>query len=506
MLLQGKAARAAARQVARLSTNAKNDVLLALADSLQSDTAEVLAANAADYAAAQAEGLSESLLDRLLLNPDRLQDIAAELRNVASLPDPVGEAIDMKTLPNGMVAGRRRVPLGVVASIYESRPNVTVDIFGLCLKSGNASFLRGGKETIRSNTALIGLIRRALNGAGVTQDAVQFVDNPDRTLVEAMLRMDEYIDLVVPRGGAGLVKFVGENASMPAVTGGVGVCHTYVDRAASLDKAASVAHNAKVRRPSICNALDTLLVHSAVAANGLPLIARELTGSGVELRCDRRALSILGPAAPGPAAPGKVVPAGEDDWGKEFPVPHRGRQDCGLLGRRPGTHRDLRLRSFRGHNHRGLLRRHAFLGRGGRGGRVCERQHPVHRRRAIRPGRRGRNQHPEIPRPGTHGAPGNDLVQVGDHGGWPHQAVGNCSDDVTALARRNPSDTGKSEYPKSPSHTGKSEYPKSPSHRHTGESRYPRGCGGRLLTGTGHYGSRQQQGSRAGGGIGRFFL
>ena len=232
---------------------------------------------------------------------------------VASLPDPVGEAIDMKTLPNGMVAGRRRVPLGVVASIYESRPNVTVDIFGLCLKSGNACFLRGGKETIRSNSALIGLIRRALNGAGVTQDAVQFVDNPDRTLVEAMLRMDEYIDLVVPRGGAGLVKFVGENAVMPAVTGGVGVCHTYVDRAASLDKAASVAHNAKVRRPSICNALDTLLVHSAVAANGLPLIARELTGSGVELRCDLRALSILGPVAPG-----KVVPAGEDDWGKEF--------------------------------------------------------------------------------------------------------------------------------------------------------------------------------------------
>ena len=318
LMLQGKAARAAARQVARLSTTTKNDVLLGLADSLQSDTADVLAANAGDYAAAQAEGLSESLLDRLLLTPGRLEGIADELRKVASLPDPVGEAIDMKPLPNGMMAGRRRVPLGVVASIYESRPNVTVDIFGLCLKSGNACFLRGGKETIRSNTALVGLIRRALDRAGVTQDAVQFVDNPDRALVEAMLRMDQYIDLVVPRGGAGLVKFVGENAAMPAVTGGVGVCHTYVDRAASLDKAASVAHNAKVRRPSICNALDTLLIHSAVAADGLPLIARELTGSGVELRCDRRALSILGPAAPGPAVPGKVVPAQEDDWGKEF--------------------------------------------------------------------------------------------------------------------------------------------------------------------------------------------
>ena len=312
LLLQGKAARAAARKVARLSTGDKNAVLLALADYLQSDTAGVLAANAEDYAAAEADGLSESLLDRLLLTPDRMRGIAAELHKVASLPDPVGETIEMNTLPNGMTAGRRRVPLGVVASIYESRPNVTIDIFGLCLKSGNACILRGGKETIRSNTALIALVRRALADAGAPSDAVQFVDNPDRALVDALLKMDEYIDLVVPRGGSGLVRFVGENATMPAVTGGIGVCHTYVDRSADLDKAASVVHNAKVRRPSICNALDTLLVHSSVAAGGLPRIAADLAASGVELHCDSRALSILGPGA------AQTVSAVDEDWGKEF--------------------------------------------------------------------------------------------------------------------------------------------------------------------------------------------
>ena len=309
---QCRAAKLAARQVARLSTAVKNRVLVNLAESLENNSGPVLSANEEDYSQSQTAGLSESLLDRLLLTPDRLKGVAADLRRVAGLADPVGESIEMNTLPNGLVAGRRRVPLGVVASIYESRPNVTIDIFGLCLKSGNACILRGGSETIRSNSELVRMIRQSLDDEGVTADAVQFIDNPDRLLVDAMLKMADYIDLMVPRGGAGLVRFVGENATMPAVTGGVGVCHTYVDRAANLDQAASVVHNAKVRRPSICNALDTLLVHSAVAAEGLPRIARELTGSGVELHCDRRALSILGPAA------GTVVPAVEDDWGKEF--------------------------------------------------------------------------------------------------------------------------------------------------------------------------------------------
>ena len=309
----GLAARKASRILARLSTEDKNRVLLNLAGLLRSDQADVLSANLSDYQEAKSDGMDESLLDRLLLTSERLNGTADEVQRVAELTDPIGEVIETSSQPNGLITSRRRVPLGVVGSIYEARPNVTVDIFGLCLKSGNACILRGGKETIRSNTALVSMLRKALSDAGVTTDAVQFVDNPDRALVDHLLKMHEYIDLLVPRGGASLVKFVAENATMPAVTGGIGVCHTYVDRAADLKMAAEIVHNAKVRRPSICNALDTVLVHLEIAADGLPLIAKELTASGVELHCDNRALSILGPDAPDLA-----MPANEDDWGKEF--------------------------------------------------------------------------------------------------------------------------------------------------------------------------------------------
>ena len=309
----GQAAQKAARKLARLPTEDKNAVLMNLVDLLRSDQEDVLEANRADYEEAESEGLEESLLDRLLLTSDRLNGTADEIQRVAELPDPIGEVIETSSLPNGLTTSRRRVPLGVVGSIYESRPNVTIDIFGLCLKSGNACILRGGKETIRSNTALVTVLRKALTKAGVTTDVVQFVDNPDRVLVDAMLKMDGYIDLLVPRGGASLVKFVAENATMPAVTGGIGVCHTYVDRSADLEMAAEIVHNAKVRRPSICNALDTLLIHSEVAVNGLPIIAKALSASGVELRCDNRALSILGPHSSEVA-----IPANEDDWGREF--------------------------------------------------------------------------------------------------------------------------------------------------------------------------------------------
>ena len=309
----GLAARKASRKLARLSTEDKNRVLLNLAGLLRSDQADVLSANLSDYQEAKSDGMDESLLDRLLLTSERLNGTADEVQRVAELTDPIGEVIETNSQPNGLITSRRRVPLGVVGSIYEARPNVTVDIFGLCLKSGNACILRGGKETIRSNTALVSMLRKALSDAGVTTDAVQFVDNPDRALVDHLLKMHEYIDLLVPRGGASLVKFVAENATMPAVTGGIGVCHTYVDRAADLKMAAEIVHNAKVRRPSICNALDTVLVHLEIAADGLPLIAKELTASGVELHCDNRALSILGPDAPDLA-----MPANEDDWGKEF--------------------------------------------------------------------------------------------------------------------------------------------------------------------------------------------
>ena len=309
----GLAARKASRKLARLSTEDKNRVLLNLAGLLRSDQSDVLSANLSDYQEAKSDGMNDSLLDRLLLTSERLNGTADEVQRVAELTDPIGEVIETNSQPNGLITSRRRVPLGVVGSIYEARPNVTVDIFGLCLKSGNACILRGGKETIRSNTALVTMLRKALSDAGVTTDAVQFVDNPDRALVDHLLKMNEYIDLLVPRGGASLVKFVAENATMPAVTGGIGVCHTYVDRAADLKMAAEIVHNAKVRRPSICNALDTVLVHSEIATDGLRLIANKLTASGVELHCDNRALSILGPDAPD-----LTMPANEADWGKEF--------------------------------------------------------------------------------------------------------------------------------------------------------------------------------------------
>ena len=324
LLAQGQSARTGSRAMACLSTRVKNRALINIAQALEIDQARVLEANQRDYSAAQIDGLNDAMLDRLLLTPERLQDIARDVRTIADLPDPVGETVDMTTLPNGLSVGKRRVPLGVIGSIYESRPNVTVDISALCLKSGNACLLRGGKESLHSNGALVELIRRAVDDAGGPSDAVQFIDNPDRALVDAMLRMKEYIDLLIPRGGAELIQYVADHASMPAVTGGIGVCHTYVDRAADVDKAAEIVFNAKVQRPTVCNALDTVLVHSGIAVQCLPRIAQELADAGVELHCDQRALSVLGPnpvgstLSNGGVQGGKVVPASEEDWGREF--------------------------------------------------------------------------------------------------------------------------------------------------------------------------------------------
>jgi glutamate-5-semialdehyde dehydrogenase len=216
-------------------------------------------------------------------------------------------------MPNGLQIGRRRVPLGVVGAIYESRPNVTVDISTLCLKSGNAVILRGGKEAIHSNGALVGLVKECVTAAGVPEDAVQFIESTDRALVGRMLKMKETIDLMIPRGGQELIRRVAEEAAMPAVTGGVGVCHTFVDRSANLDMALDVVHNAKVQRPSVCNALDTVIVHSAIAPSYLPMLASRWAEFGVEMRCDRRALSLLGPSNGI-----SVRPAEEEDWGMEF--------------------------------------------------------------------------------------------------------------------------------------------------------------------------------------------
>ena len=309
---KGKEARASSRQLAKLGTAAKNRTLLNLADRLVAEQETILLANRADCDEAKGNGLSAAGLDRLLLTPERLEAMARDVRSVASLPDPVGEMIDARVLPNGLSIGKRRVPLGVIGAIYESRPNVTIDIFTLSFKSGNACILRGGHEALRSNKALVEVVWRALEESDVPRGVLQFVEDPDRALVESMLEMREYIDLLVPRGGADLIRYVGENASMAVVTGGVGVCHTYVDKSANLDMASAISYNAKVQRPTVCNAMDTLLVHSEVAPSWLPRIASEWGQAGVQMRCDRRALSILAPS--GNEA---VQEATDEDWGKE---------------------------------------------------------------------------------------------------------------------------------------------------------------------------------------------
>lgn len=313
LIQQGREAQLAAVGLARTATQARNDALHNIAAALETEQGPVLKANAADYRDAQAAGINEAFLDRLLLTPERLNGMAADVRGVAALPDPVGELIESSAMENGLALEKRRVPLGVIASIYESRPNVTTDIVSLALKSGNACLLRGGKETLRSNTALVALIHRAIGEAGLPAAAVQFVSDTDRALVEVMLGMKEQINLLVPRGGSELINFVARKAAMPVLTGGVGVCHAYVDRDADDAMAASIVFNAKVQRPTVCNALDTVLLHTEAAARCLPAIAERLNGAGVEMRCDNRALSILGPNSGL-----NTVPANEDDWGREF--------------------------------------------------------------------------------------------------------------------------------------------------------------------------------------------
>jgi len=310
---KGKAAKAASRHMAYLSTDVKNRALHNVADDLLAKKDKILSANEIDYKEAKASGMSEAMLDRLMLSTERLESMARDVLAVAALPDPVGEVFDMRTLPNGLLIGKKRVPLGVIGAIYESRPNVTIDISILCLKSGNAIILRGGKEAIRSNSALARVAQEAGKRAGIPDGAVQFIENTDRTLVNHLLKMRDVIDLLIPRGGAGLIKFVAENASMPVVTGGIGVCHTYIDQSADIAKAVAIAFNAKVQRPTVCNALDTLLVHAEIAQRCLPMVATEWAKAGVEMHCDKRSLTIL---KSNPSL--RLVPATEEDWGKEF--------------------------------------------------------------------------------------------------------------------------------------------------------------------------------------------
>ena len=313
MAIKGRAARKAAREMSRLPGHVKDRALLNVADGLRERQDDILASNELDCRSGRDNGLSEALLDRLLLNEERLESMAAEVVSVAGLPDPVGETTEMRTMPNGLRVGKRRVPLGVIGAIYESRPNVTVDISTLCFKAGNAVILRGGKEAINSNAALARLIKDSIADAGASADAVQFIDSTDRDLVGAMLAMKDTIDLMIPRGSAQLISRVASEATMPAITGGVGVCHMYVDKSADIDMAVEIAHNAKVQRPSVCNALDTLIVHSAIGPRFLPKIGQRWADSDVEVHCDRRALSLLAPID-GLTTAGAM----DDDWGKEY--------------------------------------------------------------------------------------------------------------------------------------------------------------------------------------------
>ena len=310
---KGRAAREASKRLAYLATDIKNRALHSISRDLLARKGEIIAANKEDYKEAEASGMNAAMLDRLMLNESRLEAIAGDVLNVAALPDPVGEVFDMRTQPNGLLIGKKRVPLGVIGAIYESRPNVTIDISSLCLKSGNAMILRGGREAVRSNNALVRVVQDASLSAGMPDGAVQFIENTDRALVDHMLTMSGVIDLIIPRGGARLIRSVAEKAAMPVITGGIGVCHTYVDKSTDVDKAVAIVYNAKVQRPTVCNALDTLLVHADIAGDCLPLIAAELAKAGVELHCDRQAMAILQNQTGL-----KLVPATDEDWGKEF--------------------------------------------------------------------------------------------------------------------------------------------------------------------------------------------
>jgi glutamate-5-semialdehyde dehydrogenase len=316
---KGTAAKAASKKLAFLSTEIKNKALLNIAEALIDKQDEILAANKVDYEQAKASGMSEAMLDRLMLSPSRLKAMSQDVKTVAALPDSVGEVFEMRTLANGLQIGKKRVPLGVIGAIYESRPNVTVDMSSLCLKSGNAIILRGGKETINSNTALARVVQQSCLEAGMPDGAIQFIESTERALVNHMLKMKGIIDLIIPRGGAGLIKLVSENATMPVVTGGVGVCHTYVDKSADLNKATAIAYNAKVQRPTVCNALDCVLVHNQIAKDYLPSIAKEWAKAGVEMHCDERAMAILkANDVILNEVKNLLVPATDEDWGKEF--------------------------------------------------------------------------------------------------------------------------------------------------------------------------------------------
>ncbi|CAM7974514.1 glutamate-5-semialdehyde dehydrogenase [Klebsiella pneumoniae] len=308
----GIAAKAASWQLALLSSREKNQVLEKIADYLEAQTDDILRANAEDLAEARANGLSEAMLDRLALTPARLSGIASDVRQVCNLADPVGQVIDGGLLDSGLRIERRRVPLGVIGVIYEARPNVTVDVASLCLKTGNAAILRGGKETWRTNAATVKVIQQALQECGLPAAAVQAIESPDRALVGEMLKMDKYIDMLIPRGGAGLHKLCREQSTIPVITGGIGVCHIFVDETAEIAPALKIIVNAKTQRPSTCNTVETLLVHRNIADTFLPALSKQMAESGVTLHTAPSALPAL------QNGPAKVEPVKAEQYDDEY--------------------------------------------------------------------------------------------------------------------------------------------------------------------------------------------
>jgi glutamate-5-semialdehyde dehydrogenase len=305
---QGIKARQAARFLATASTNLKDKALHNMADQLEAGSEEILAANRLDLVQGKAQGLTSALLERLTLNESRIRDMAQGLRDIAALPDPIGEMIDSSRRPNGLDISRIRTPIGVIGIIYESRPNVTADAAALCLKSGNAIILRGGEEALNSNRVIARIISSAACESGIPEGAIQLVDSEDRQAAVFMMKMHEYLDVLIPRGGKGLKKVVLENAVVPIIMTGMGNCHVYIDKDGDYNKALKIVHNAKVQRPSVCNAAETLLVHKDVAEQFLPEIIKDLQDSGVEIRgCNKTQEIVYG-----------ILAATEDDWAEEY--------------------------------------------------------------------------------------------------------------------------------------------------------------------------------------------
>ncbi|MBX7212093.1 MAG: glutamate-5-semialdehyde dehydrogenase [Verrucomicrobiaceae bacterium] len=309
ILDMGRRAREASRELNKLTTAQKDDILRAMADEITAREESILAANAVDLKSAEANGLSKAMIDRLLLDPKRLAAIANAVREVAGLPDPVGEVLAEWTRPNGLRIRKERVPIGVIGIIYESRPNVTTDAASLCFKTGNATILRGGSEAIQSNRALAAALQAGGERAGLPRDSVQLIPFTDRASVEHMARMDQFIDLIIPRGGKGLIEKVVASARMPVIKHYDGVCHVFVDAGADLDMAVRIVVNGKCQKPGVCNALETLLVHRDVAAEFYPLVGAALRDKGVELRADAEALKSL---------PAGAKPATVEDWDAEY--------------------------------------------------------------------------------------------------------------------------------------------------------------------------------------------